>query len=61
MPTGKYHIIQEMREEICYYTVILFICSKVLLCPELTLLLTAVETLPFTICICPVTFGQVVI
>lgn len=63
MPTGKYHIIQERREEVCYHRVILFICSKVLLCQELTLLLTAIETLPllpFTTCMYPVKVGQVV-
>lgn len=60
MPTGKYFIIQETRGEVYYYTVILFICSKVLLTWELALLLIATEIVPFTTCMCTAAFGQIV-
>lgn len=60
MPTGKYCIIQELRGEVYYYAVILFICSKVLLPWELTLLLTATEIVSFTTWMCTAAFGQIV-
>lgn len=60
MPTGKYCIIQETRGEVYYYTVIPFICSKVLLPWEFTLLLIATEIVSLTTCMRTAAFGQIV-
>lgn len=49
-----------MGDEVYYYTVTLFICFKVLLSQELTLLLIVTERVSFTTCRCTVAFGQIV-
>lgn len=49
-----------MGDEVYYYAVTLFICFKVLLAQELTLLLIVTERVSFTTCRCTVAFGQIV-